>query len=58
MQHYSLKHVPTVVPVVGVGKEGAYINWSIGLPEQEALVYRATLRTAGPVPILGSERHR
>ena len=36
-------------PVVGVGKDGrTVIDWSMGLPEQEAPVYRATFENCWP----------
>ena len=39
------------IPIVGVGKEKAYINWSMVTCKIAAPVTATTLRTTGPVPV-------
>ena len=42
------QHAP-FMPMVGVGKESAYINWSMVTCKMAAPVTGTTLRTTGPV---------
>ena len=47
---YTNNSTDTIISIMGMGKRGAHMNWSMVIPEKVAPFTGTTSRTSGPVP--------